>query len=441
MEMETTRNKHLFKLSMLATALAFLCQNPASATNGYFSHGNGSVAKAMGGAATAMTEDSFGGANNPASMVWVGNRFDAGVDWFQPSRSATRSGAAIATLNGSSESESRNFLIPEIGYNRMSGSDLSFGVSAYGNGGLNTTYLQGSYNCGSQTGNNMLCGVGTLGVDMMQLIVAPTVSAKLGARHSVGLSLLIGYQRFKADGLQAFDNAPGFPPFTGAPGSVTNNGYDSSRGVGFRIGYLGRFGDSITLGAAYAGKMNMSKFAMYRGLFSGAGDFDIPENYSIGVAFRPSQRATIAFDYQHISYGQVRSIGTASMPVAPLGASNGPGFGWKDIDVFKLGGAYKLNEKMTVRAGYNHGGNPIGAADVSFNILAPGVVQNHYTLGMSYAVCASCSISVSAMHAPRRNVSGKSLFNGLFAVPASAGGDETIGMSQNSVALAWSRSF
>ena len=64
----------------------------ASATNGMFSHGYGMKAKGMGGAATAMAEDAFGGANNPASMVFVGDRMDVGVDWFKPTRSAERTG-------------------------------------------------------------------------------------------------------------------------------------------------------------------------------------------------------------------------------------------------------------------------------------------------------------------------------------------------------------
>ena len=71
----------------------------------------------------------------------------------------------------------------------------------------------------------MLCGSGGLGVDLMQLIVAPTMAYKVAPQHAFGASLLLGYQRFKADGLQAFDNAPGFPPMTQSPGNVTNNGY------------------------------------------------------------------------------------------------------------------------------------------------------------------------------------------------------------------------
>ena len=38
----------------------------------------------------------------------------------------------------------------------------------------------------------------------MQLIIAPTAAFKIAPNHSIGVSPLIGYQRFKAEGLQAF---------------------------------------------------------------------------------------------------------------------------------------------------------------------------------------------------------------------------------------------
>ena len=50
-------------------------------------------------------------------------------------------------------------------------------------------------------GANLLCGGGPLGVDLIQLMIAPTVAYKLNAQHSVGVSLLFGYQRFKATSL------------------------------------------------------------------------------------------------------------------------------------------------------------------------------------------------------------------------------------------------
>jgi long-chain fatty acid transport protein len=385
-------------IRLLPLALACFAW-PALATNGYFPHGYGLKAKGMGGTATALAQDAMGGANNPASMVWAGSRLDIGLDVFSPHRDASRTDAGFPTLNGSVDSGRNYFPIPEFGYNRMINNNLSLGVTVYGNGGMNTSYPAGNFNCGGGSAN-MLCGSGSLGIDMMQLIVAPTVAYKFSPRHSVGASLLLGYQRFKATGLQAFDNAPGFPPFTQAPGHVTNNGTDSSTGVGLRLGYFGQITDRVSVGAAYSPKMNMGRFDKYSGLFAGSGDFDIPENYGVGVAFKPAADWLVAMDYQRINYSGVASVGNPSAAQAPLGAANGPGFGWRDIDVFKLGVAWQMNSRLTLRAGINHGDNPITPADVTFNIIAPGVMQTHYALGATYATSNDSELTAAFMVAP-----------------------------------------
>src|SRR5512147_989848 len=96
----------LKKLIGVMAVAGFVLPGAAHATYGYFSHGYGMKAKGMAGAATAMTEDTFGGANNPASMVWVGSRMDVGVDWFSPKRKAERTGSSGtgAGMDGSVES-------------------------------------------------------------------------------------------------------------------------------------------------------------------------------------------------------------------------------------------------------------------------------------------------------------------------------------------------
>lgn len=425
----------LCPLALLAAAL------PAAATDGYFPHGYGMKAAGMGGASTALAQDAMGGATNPAGMVFVGARLDLGLSWFSPRRDAQRSGALVPTLNGKVTSDSTNFLIPEFGYVRPIGPDLALGLTVYGNGGMNTNYPQGSFNCGAGPAN-MLCGAGKLGVDLSQLIIAPTVAYKLNSQHAIGASLLLGWQRFKADGLQAFDNAPGFPAFTKFKGSVTNNGYDTSTGVGIRLGYQGRLSDTVSIGAAWAPKMHMGRFGKYRGLFAGQGGFDIPANYSVGVALMPTPDWTIALDVGRIEYAGVPSVGNPSSNQAPLGADNGPGFGWKNITVFKLGLAWRASEAWTLRAGFNHGDNPIGSSDVSFNILAPGVMTNHWTAGFTYALGKADELTAAAMVAPRQSVSGASMFNSpAIIAPGGMGGSETIGMKEYSFGLAWGHRF
>lgn len=440
---------------VLALAVAAAIAAPSAfATNGYFSHGYGMKAKGLGGAATAMTNDSFGGANNPASMVWVGNRFDLGLDLFSPNRKSERSGANVASdLNGTEDSGSNEFFIPEFGYNTMINPNMSFGVTVYGNGGMNTNYPGGSITSASGTATcayfqtgvptpggayNLLCGNGKLGVDLAQLIIAPTLSYKLNSTNSVGISPLLGYQRFKAEGLQ------GFVGYSSDPSNLTNNGYSTSTGSGVRIGWLGKLSDSVTMGAAYATKMSMGKFSKYKGLFAEEGGFDLPSNYNIGVALKASPKTTVAIDYQRINYTDSKSVsnpmtnGGATIPNT-LGGSEGRGFGWSNIDVFKIGIQHQYNSNLMLRVGIDHTDNPIQSRDVTFNIIAPGVVQDHLTLGFTYNMDKNSELTMAYMHAFTNDVSGASLFN-TWVGPNTAGNDK-IEMDQNSLGIAWSNKW
>ena len=98
-----------------------------------------------GGASTATALDAFGGANNPATMVLASNQWAIGLDWFSPDRSAQRTGGAAFGLDGSADSGSQNFFIPEFALNDMLRPELSVGVTVDGNGGLNTDDPGGSF--------------------------------------------------------------------------------------------------------------------------------------------------------------------------------------------------------------------------------------------------------------------------------------------------------
>lgn len=419
---------HLRALAVLALAGAPILS--AHATDGYFPHGFGLKAKGMGGAAVGMSEDAFAGINNPAAAATAGNLLEAGIDVFKPSRGMERTGPA-APLNASVDSGSNTFLVPEFGYNQQVNDRIGVNVTVYGNGGMNTDYKGGQINCGMGPAN-VLCGNGQLGVDLMQLIVAPTVGYKINDMHSVGVSPLLVFQQFKAFGLQAFS------PMSQDASALTNNGYAHSSGVGLRIGYLGKFGDNVTLGATYSPKISMGKFDKYKGLFAGSGSFDIPENYTIGGTFRVTPKALVALDYQRINYGGVSSISNPSTNMAPLGSPGGPGFGWKSINVWKLGVQWEAMSGLTLRAGINKSDNPVQARDVSFNIIAPGVITTHYTLGATYAVSPKMEVTFAYAHAKESKVTGASMFNSM--MPAGAPPIlETIRMHQNSfgVQVGW----
>ena len=118
--------------AMAALAVLAGPMTAAMATNGYFSHGYGIKAKGMGGASVTMTDNAFGGANNPAAAAWADNRLDLGVDLFSPNRSMTRTNSAGGFGDASVKSDKNIFVVPEIGFNRAVNDKLGVGVTVYG---------------------------------------------------------------------------------------------------------------------------------------------------------------------------------------------------------------------------------------------------------------------------------------------------------------------
>jgi long-chain fatty acid transport protein len=410
---KATRLHRLTVLALLASPVT-----AALATDGYFPHGYGMKAKGMGGASVAMTDNAFAGANNPAIAAWAGDRVEVGVDVFMPERSMDRAGLGVT------KSDSNTFYVPELGYNKKISEQIGVGITLYGNGGMNTDYPANSIpanGCGpGAPASNVFCGSGRLGVDLQQLIVAPTMAYKLNASHSIGISPLLVQQIFKVDGLQAFAG------MSASQQNLTNNGYDASNGFGMRLGYLGKMNDRVMVGASYAPRVSMSKLGKYAGLFAEQGGLDIPENYTLGMSALATPDVTLALDYQHIAYGAVKSIANPSAGLGgPLGAANGPGFAWRDINVVKLGVQWALSQSVALRAGVNIADNPIPSSAASFNTLAPGVITTHYTAGLTYAMSNTTDLTASYMYAPSNSVSG----------PNQGGGSDTIKMNQQSIGI------
>jgi long-chain fatty acid transport protein len=411
------------KTLLAAATAAVLAPGMALATTGYFSHGYGIKAKSMGGVGIALPQDALAAASNPAGIAWIGNRIDVGADWFKPDRGASIVGAGAPGANGTYDgNDTKSFLIPEFGYNRVINPNLTFGVAVYGNGGMNTDYKTNPFAA--------FGGTGSAGVDLMQLFVAPTLAWKSG-NHAFGVSLNLAYQRFKAEGIQ------GFAGMSASSGNVSNRGYDDSTGFGVRLGWTGQVTSAVTLGATYQSKTKMGEFDKYSGLFANQGDFDIPENYGAGIAVKASPKLTVAADVLRINYNDIPAVGNSAdclfvTGTCQLGSTNGAGFGWQNTTVYKIGVAYELKPGTTLRAGYVTLDQPIPASQTFFNILAPGVVEDHLTLGLTMEMSKTSELSFMYMHAFEKKV------NGSGSIPLGFGGGEAnLRMSQDSIGVAY----
>jgi long-chain fatty acid transport protein len=86
------------------------------------------------------------------------------------------------------------------------GANDTFGVTIYGNGGMNTDYP-----ASESSGFGTYYSGGTTGVDLAQLFVAFTWAHKIAPDAAIGVTSIIAAQRFEAYGLQ------NFAPFSTAP--------------------------------------------------------------------------------------------------------------------------------------------------------------------------------------------------------------------------------
>jgi len=121
---------------------------------------------------------------------------------------------------------------------------------------------------------------------------------------------------------------------------------------------------------------------------------------------------------------------------APLGTSGGAGFGWRDINAYKLGAEYAVSPQLAVRAGYNYGEQPIPASETLFNVLAPGVVKDHWTVGATWTLASKSELSFAFMYAPTVTVSG------VNSIPAPfGGGNVDLSMKQMSLGVAYGWKF
>jgi len=378
--------------------IAILClAGTGYATNGYFAHGYSAKNKALAGAGTALPLDSLAASTNPAGMVFIGNRVDLGLSFFNPNREYTIEGnpspaPAFGLTPGTVESDSKWFIVPSLGANRMMNDNYSLGISIFGNGGMNTDYDTATFHGSSPTG-----------VDLMQLFVVPTYARKLTPKHAIGISPIFAYQRFAADGLEAFT------AFSNKPSELTNNGHDNSYGYGGRIGYLGEILPGVFLGASYQTRIYMSELDKYAGLFAEDGDFDIPQNWSAGLAYNATKDLTFALDVQKIYYSDIASVGNPLMNnllTSALGADNGAGFGWEDMTVYKAGLQWQSSDDWTWRAGYSYGEQPIRDSEVLFNIVAPGVIEQHVTAGVTKTIGGNQEVTFAAVRGLSNDVSG-----------------------------------
>ncbi|MGY2680732.1 OmpP1/FadL family transporter [Pseudomonas sp. CHM02] len=368
----------LYRGALAATVVTgFLFVTPVQANNGVMLPAYGAKAMGMGGVSIALPQDAAESANNPAGMAIVGNRQDLDLTIIH---------APLNThVGGNHYSDTALIPIPTGGLNRVLNADMTWGVSVFGQG-VALDYGKPVY------------GTRNTKSKLQQVVIAPTLTWRIAPDQYVGISPRLAYQRGHIAGLENF----GF----------NSDGADKAYGAGFALGYLAKLNDRMSVGATYASPIWFQKLDRYRDLLPD-GRLNLPQQAGIGLAYKVIPQLTVAVDALWVNWAGERSYGNRQTEGGALGANDGPGFGWLNQKILRVGASYDIDLHWTVRAGASFSNHFIPDSQATFAALAPLSQYNQYSAGATYRISKGWEITGSYLYATNSELHGTGASSGV----------------------------
>jgi long-chain fatty acid transport protein len=369
------------------------------ATNGDNLIGVSPASRGMGGIGVGMpvgpTDTIF---RNPAWMSYYkGFNLSFGGILFMPEVKARTNVTPIgpSPTPASATSESKMFVVPEVGIVHQINDKLTFGIGAFGVSGMGVDY---------RNKDPLLANMHTT-FQFMRII--PALAYKVNDAISVSGAVHLAYGSLD---LGAYLCAPGGSPCWNAGGGQSQN-----YGVGAQLGVAYNLGDFVYAGLTYQSPVNMT----YKRVFDSDGDNQFedfkltqPQELAFGVGVKPMDNLKVGMDLRWINWKNAKGYKE---------------FQWKDQWVIGLGGEFKPTQKLALRAGYNYGKSPISGGAKNpmnannipnfavpfsdfqiawFNLIGfPAITEHHITLGLGYEFTKNFSIDLAYKHAFNKKVS------------------------------------
>lgn len=378
----------------------------AHAALGPYLHGHGVKSSGFGGIGIATGEESTVITANPALIGVIGQRFDLSLDVAQPSAKGSIRGNAAGPDERYETDLHSVLVVPSGGFIVDFDGPWSMGMTI-ALAGLGLDY-------DNDNPYERFGGGSDAEISLAQSGILTSLAYNLSDDHVVAASLNIVYQTLSVKGVTPFAIA------SQSPTKVSNTGRDGSMGLGFGLGWYKQFGPDWSFGLAYRSKTWTKRHSEYAGLLPEQGKLELPAHYGVGVAWKPVPWVTLAVDLMRYEYTQetVFANGVEKFNQGiPFGADNGPGFGFRDQNVYKFGAAWQATENLKLRAGYVDASQMVRPQNTFVDFLAAMHTTEHYSAGFTYGF-SKWELSGYVARAPRVEVKGKN------SIPAALGGGE-----------------
>jgi hypothetical protein len=164
---------------------------------------------------------------------------------------------------------------------------------------------------------------------------ATTLVQPLSPTSSFSLTAIVARQHFATRGFGS-TTWQGQEPRVGV---VRGGSSEYSHGSGVQVAFDHALSEQIGLNLGLQSRLEMDAFKTYRGVYSEAGDFDVPGYAEVGLRWSPTANLHLIADVQRVFYGQVDPFTSAALPnrfLSLLGDGSSPEFAWRDLTVYSL---------------------------------------------------------------------------------------------------------
>jgi len=373
--------------------------------------GAGPVNSAMGGAGTALPNDSLGALMfNPALIsVNPGNQLSFTTEFYKDSINIdTTLTAGGRTHTGISTSQVN--IWPAFGWmSKHPDKKMALGFGLIGQGGFSTDYPQDTSSViFSQPPDGLGRVYSSYNVAKIPMAIGYQASPKL----SLGVSINVYVGQFAMAPLYTGENDEAY----GGPDArwYPEAGRPSQKfAVAAQLGFAYQLSDSLSLGASITTPQNYGTyewnstiadptspgFGTYRTL---SYDLNGPLVISFGAGWKPTKKLQIAVDGMFTKYKGVDGFGDKGDKVDGIVYP----FGWGDVWTLKAGVQYQATTKLALRAGYNFSETPLSSEVVISAVTAPLTNQQRVNGGLGYRVFPFLEANASFSYAPREHVTG-----------------------------------
>lgn len=342
----------------------------------------------LGAAYIAHTEGADTAYFNPANMAFMEEKqfFEAGVTWAHLPRNkfvGHQAYSATEVHAASNQSEIENLQLPFIHYVANPIGDMRWGASLTVPGGLTKRWASGHQKVAAEE------------FTLKVIEVSPSVSYKVSDKFALGG----GFRVIYSEGVVKSDGGAIKPLKRELEGNTVEFGYNLA------MTYKPR--PDINVAATYRSNIDLQEEGEANLYLSGVGkQYDasvtvpLPAALNLAVSKTWQNKHTLEFVYERTYWSAYKQLDfkyeTPIQPVLVDSFDTGKPRNWKDSNTFRVGFTSKVNDTVTLMAGYAKDETPVPKKHASYEL--PDTPANIYSFGVRVKANENLSWGVAYLH-------------------------------------------